>query len=244
MVFCYLCSGKVESFDPHFRRTQKRAHIFVCPFKYEDEGRRIVTGCGDTALVCNCCRSNRWSSKSPIKICRQCGNRGYCFSVPSIYSKRIRDLLIESRRWNEALKLFSETRLPKVQHTLLRLGNFNNFLKKYRFWTISYANIVRRFIPLERRNMESIQKMFWNNMIQNMIQSRHSFSYQWIAITRGIFLLANNFSLSKLLICRLFGKSMPTSFLTARMDCNKSIQQLMSIVLHRVLSNMTVLSGL
>jgi len=240
MVTCDLCSGKLEFFAKDSGQT--RAHYFVCLVR--SNGRPTPTGCGHTAFVCNSCRSKRWSSTSPNKICRQCGNTGDCFSAASIYSKSIRHLLIETRRWFESLRLFSKTRLPKVQHILLCLGNFNNFLKKYRFWTISYGSFVRRFIPLERRNMESIQKMFWNNMIQDMIQSRRSFSYQWIAITRGIFLLAKNFSLSKLLICRLFGKSMPSSFLTARMDCNKSIQQLMSIVLHRVLSNMTVLSGL
>jgi hypothetical protein len=86
--------------------------------------------------------------------------------------------------------------------------------------------------------------MFWGNMIRNMIQSRFSFSYQWIALTKGIFFLAKNFSLSKLLICRLFGESMPTSFLTARMTSKKSIQQLMSNILHRLLSNNYELSGL
>jgi len=242
MFSCDFCGGKLKYFERGTVTVQKRAHYFVCLVRHNESPR--TTGCGHTAFVCNSCRSKRWSSTSPNKICRQCGNRGDCFSAASIYSKRIRDLLIESRRWNEALKLFSKTRLPKVQHTLLRLGNFNNFLKKYRFWTISYGSFVRRFIPLERRNLESIQKMFWNNMIQNMIQSRHSFSYQWIAITRGIFLLAKNFSLSKLLICRLFGKSMPTSFLTARMTSKKSIQQLMSIVFHYLLSNNYALSGL
>jgi hypothetical protein len=233
MFFCYLCSGNVESFDPHFRRTQKRAHIFVCP------------GCGDTAFVCNSCRKNRWSSLSRNKICCQCGNRGYCFSVPSIYHKSIQDLLIESRRWSESLKLFFKIRLPKVQHILLSMCNFNKFIKKHRFLTISYAySSIGCFLPVERRNLESIQKMFWGNMIRNMIQSRFSFSYQWIALTKGIFFLAKNFSLSKLLICRLFGESMPTSFLTARMTSKKSIQQLMSNILHRLLSNNYELSGL
>jgi hypothetical protein len=133
-----------------------------------------------------------------------------------------------------------------MQHVLLSMKNFNKFVKKHRFLTDrhGYSSFIRGFIPVERRYLESIQKMFWGNMIRDMIQSRFSFPYQWIALTKGMFFLAKNFSLSKLLICRVFGETMPTSFLTARMACKKSIQQLMSIVFHRVLIIMLQLSGL
>ena len=242
MLSCDFCGGKLKYFE---RRTvQRRVHYFACLVKCD--GKPIPTGCGHTAFVCNSCRSKRWSSSSPDKICRMCGNTGDCFSCASIYSKMIEDLFIETKRWNQALILFSHIRLPKVQRTLSCLGYFNAFFKKHHFWTISYADWIRRFFPVEQHNLASFHKMFFQNVMQSCIStvSRRSFSYKLIAITRGIFLLAKNITFSKLLICRLFGKSMTTSFLTVRIDFIKSIQQLMSMVLHRVLSNFYVLSQL
>jgi len=243
MVSCGLCYRKLNIFNPQ-DTSQRRVHYFVCCIKCDGNPR--PKGCGHSALICNSCRKYRWSSSSPDKICHMCGNTGYCFSCASIGSKMIEDLIFETKRWNQALILFSNIRLPKVQHTLSCLGYFNVFFKKHHFWTISYADWIRRFFPVERHNLALFQKIFFQNVIQSCISTvnRRSFSYKWIAITRGIFLLAKNITFSKLLICRLFGESRTTSFLTTRIDFIKSIQQLMSMVLHRVLSNFHYLSQL
>ena len=195
-------------------------------------------GCGHKALICKSCHSSRWSSLCHKKECRTCCKKGETFksSVNSVI-----DLIDMTKRWDEALRHFSNIKLPKVKHILSCVGNFKRFNMNIHFFRIDYAMWIRRFFPLDRYNLESIHERFFQNVIQSYVPTvrRHFFSYDLFAMTTGLTLLTKNTTMAKLLICRLFRvRNRSISFLNAGMDSNKSDDQLMSMVFHRLISNL------
>jgi hypothetical protein len=60
-------------------------------------------------------------------------------------------------------------------------------------------------------------------------------------ISQKLFWLVKNITVARMLICNLFGESKNTRFFTRRRNIIKSNNELMSIVLHRLLSNFALL---
>jgi hypothetical protein len=70
---------------------------------------------------------------------------------------------------------------------------------------------------------------------------RISIQYDKIIISRKLFWLVKNVTVARMLICNLFCESKNTRFFTGRRNIVKSNNDMMSIVLHRLLSNFALL---
>ena len=200
---------------------QKKTHYF------------IGCGCPVTPLVCSHCRRRSTN-------CMWCQKRGYSASFN--FASHANDINSAARDWVSVQRRYSNVSIPYIMQIRLNWLDYHKFLK-IKFY--EYENI---FFFFANHKHHTYNKDFAISFFSSFMQAQmfHITSAQRISekkykISKKLFWLVKNITVARMLICNLFGESKNTRFFTGRRNIEKSNQELMSIVLHRLLSNFALL---
>ena len=190
-------------------------------------------GCPVTPLVCADCRNNHHT-----KICRWCKKKGVY--IPKMVSSHTRDIEPTWSGWVSVQRRFSNVSIPYIMQIRLNWLKYLEF-EKIKFYELCgseryYYKSIFRITPITFFSSFMQAQMFHITGTQ-----RISIQYDKIMISRKLFRLIKNVTVARMLICNLFGESKNTRFFKGRKNIVKSNQELMSIVLHRLLSNFALL---
>ena len=201
---------------------QKKTHYF------------IGCGCPVTPLVCADCRNNHHT-----KICRWCQKKG--LYTPRMNSRHASEIESIAYHWESTQRRFSNVSIPYIMQIRLNWLNYHKFLK-IKFY--EYENI---FFFFGNHRHHTYNKDFAISFFSSFMQAQifHITGAQRISkkyeISQNLFWLVKNITVARMLICNLFGESKNTRFFTGRRNIVKSNNDMMSIVLHRLLSNFALL---
>ena len=190
-------------------------------------------GCPVTPLVCADCRNNHHT-----KICRWCQKKG--LYTPRMDSRHAREIESIAYDWKSTQRRFSNVSIPYIMQIRLNWLKYLEF-EKIKFYELCgseryYYKSIFRITPITFFSSFMQAQMFHITGTQ-----RISIQYDKIMISRKLFRLIKNVTVARMLICNLFGESKNTRFFKGRKNIVKSNQELMSIVLHRLLSNFALL---
>ena len=199
---------------------QKKTHYF------------IGCGCPVTPLVCSHCRHRSTN-------CMWCQKSGYSTSLNFVsHSYDINSAAID---WVFVQRRYSNVSIPYIMQIRLNWLNYHKFLK-IKFY--EYENI---FFFFGNHRHHTYNKDFAISFFSSFMQAQifHITGAQRISkkyeISQNLFWLVKNITVARMLICNLFGESKNTRFFTGRRNIVKSNNDMMSIVLHRLLSNFALL---
>jgi hypothetical protein len=214
-VPCACCFARV------IREEMKISHYYV------------GCGCPVTPLVCANCRNNHHT-----KICRWCQRKGVY--TPKMNSSHAREIEGIARDWISVQRRLSNVSIPYIMQIRLNWLKYLEF-EKIKFYELCgsgkfYYSSIFRITPITFFSSFMQAQMFHITGTQ-----RISIQYDKIMISRKLFRLIKNVTVARMLICNLFGESKNTRFFTGRRNIVKNKNELMSIVLHRLLSNFALL---
>jgi len=190
-------------------------------------------GCPVSPLVCADCRNDHH-----LKICRWCQRKGVYTS--RMVSRRARDIVSTARDWKFTQERFSNVSIPYIMQIRLNWLKYLEFEKIKLYEYYKFDGYGEKFY---RAFSETIAISFFSSFMQ--AQMFHITCAQRISkkygISQKLFWLVKNITVARMLICNLFGESKNTRFFTERRKILKSNNNMMSIVLHRLLSNFALL---
>ena len=186
-------------------------------------------GCPVTPLVCANCRNNHH-----IKICRWCQKKGVY--TPKMNSRHAREIESIADDWKSTQRRFSNVSIPYIIQIRLNWLKYLEF-KKITFYEL-YGGV---FLTAFSKPITFFQSFMQAQMFHITGTQRISIQYDKCIISRKLFRLVKNITVARMLICNLFGESKNTRFFTGRRNIVKNKNELMSIVLHRLLSNFALL---
>ena len=181
-------------------------------------------GCPVTPLVCADCRNNHHT-----KICRWCQKKGVY--TPKMNSSHAREIESIAYDWKSTQRRFSNVSIPYIIQIRL------NWLKYLEFKKIKFYELYRGvFLPAFSKPITFFQSFMQAQMFHITGTQRISIQYDKCIISRKLFRLVKNITVARMLIRNLFGESKNTRFFTGRRNIVKNKNELMSIVLRRLLS--------
>jgi hypothetical protein len=156
--------------------------------------------------------------------------------TPRIDSRHASEIESIAYDWKSTQRRFSNVSIPYIMQIRL------NWLKYLEFEKIKFYELYGRVL------LTALSKpiTFFSSFMQAQMfhitgAQRISIQYDKIIISRKLFRLVKNITVARMLICNLFGESKNTRFFTGRRNIIKNKNELMSIVLHRLLSNFALL---
>jgi hypothetical protein len=177
-------------------------------------------------LVCANCRKN--SGKLPhTTICGWCKNSGSCESIQS--AKQAYTINRAANCWVSVRTRYSNIEIPYIKQISL------NWIEYHKFNRI-------RFLRCEEAKSFFVSLM-QAQMFKTLGAQKISIQYDKIVISPKLFLLVKNITVARMLTCNLFCESKNTRFFAAgRRNIVRRNDELMSMVLHRLLSNFALLT--
>jgi hypothetical protein len=210
-VPCACCFKEIIT-DPQ----QKKTHYFS------------GCGCPIAPLVCSNCRKN--SGKLPhTTICGWCKYPGLCESFQ--FARQASYINNAAKEWQLTQKRFSDVSIPyitMIRFNWLRYHEFKKIKFIFRVCNAGFAiSFFASFMQAQMFKTTGAQKI--------------SIQYDNFGIRLKLFWLMKNITIARMLICNLFRESKNTKFFTGRRNVIKTKVELMSMVLHRLLSNFALL---
>jgi hypothetical protein len=193
---------------------QKKTYYFNC------------SGCPVKPLVCANCRKN--SGKLPhTTICGWCNKSGSCESIQSAHQAF--NINHAANCWVSVRTRYSNIEIPYIKQISL------NWIEYHKFNRI-------RFLRCEEAKSFFVSLM-QAQMFKTLGAQKISIQYDKIVISPKLFLLVKNITVARMLTCNLFFESKNTRFFAAgRRNIVRRNDELMSMVLHRLLSNFALLT--
>ena len=211
------------------------ACCFASVIREEMKIAHYINGCGCpvTPLVCANCRNNYYT-----KICRWCKKKGVY--IPKMVSSHTRDIEPTWSGWVSVQRRFSNVSIPYIMQIRL------NWLKYLEFKKIKFYKLFGTIFIEAYAYPKTIYITFFSSFMQAQMfhitgAQRISIQYDKFGISQKMFWLLKNITVARMLICNIFGESKNTRFFTGRRNIVKSNNDMMSIVLHRLLSNFALL---
>jgi hypothetical protein len=187
-------------------------------------------GCPVTPLVCADCRNNHHT-----KICRWCQKKG--LYTPRMDSRHASEIESIAYDWKSTQRRFSNVSIPYIMQIRLNWLKYLEF-KKIKFYGLCVSGT---FYYELHKPITFFSSFMQAQMFHITGTQRISIQYDRIMISRKLFRLVKNVTVARMLIYNLFCESKNTRFFTGRRNIIKSNNELMSIVLHRLLSNFALL---
>jgi hypothetical protein len=204
-------------FEPVDKKEKKISHYFN------------GCGCAVTPLVCADCRNDHHT-----KICRWCQKKGvYIYKM-----RHVREIADIADDWKSTQIRFSNVSIPYIMQIRLNWLKYLEFrkIKFYKLIIIIFIEDLSKKISITFFASFMQAQMFHITGVQKI-----SIQYDKFKISSKLFRLVKNITIARMLICNLFGESKNTRFFTGRRKILKSNNDMMSLVLHRLLSNFALL---